>query len=157
MAKAMITLTWCDKHLTDKDEEVPAEQFEWNGRHVDLCGDCATPLLEVQAIFTEYGSTGKRTPTMQTRTVQKAVAGNRVSDPQGCPICGKTYKNRDTLGTHAREQHGKTLAEIDGKPLDHKCRWCDKAYATGQGLSLHERQRHPVEYQEVRKQPAAAK
>ena len=32
MATAMVTLTWCDWHLTEKDEEVPATaQPEFEG------------------------------------------------------------------------------------------------------------------------------
>jgi len=154
----MITLTWCDRHLQDKDEEVPAEQFHWGNQHVDLCEECAGPVLEAAELFTKYGSDGKRTPPPQIRTVKKAQAAQK-DERATCPECGREYLNRGSLGSHARQIHGKSLGALTGSELTHKCRWCDAGYTTGQGQSLHERARHPVEYQQAQqdaKQTAAA-
>jgi C2H2 type zinc finger protein len=144
MAKALITLTWCDRHLTEKDEEVPAEPMpEWaDGWGVDLCAECATPVHEVMALYQRYGAKGKRTPQMTTRPAPKRP-DRQTEGPFTCPQegCGAVLATRGSLGAHGRQIHGVSLGELLGQPLNHKCpeKGCGKAFSTGHGLAVHMR------------------
>lgn len=146
MAKALITLTWCDRHLTDKDEEVPASPMpEMQGWNLDLCSDCSAPLLESLALYERYGAKGKRTPQMTTRPVPKRP-DKGAEGPFPCPAegCGSVLANRDSLGSHVRQIHGKSVGELEGQPLDHQCPDCDRAFTTAVGLSGHVRAAHGI-------------
>jgi hypothetical protein len=139
MATELITHTLCDRHLQDKDERVPATQYtSTSGMLVDLCDDCAGPLAAAEAVFQAYGSQGRRARAPR----KQAQAG----DPGAitCPDCGKTYNTRNSLGAHARNVHGKTVAAMLGEPTPHKCtvKGCGKTFSTPQALGLHARS-HP--------------
>lgn len=147
MATAMVTLTWCDRHLSDKDEEVPATAMpEIQGAQLDLCDDCAAPLMEALALYEAYGSKGQRTPKLAS--VRKRAAAPRAradSVPAAgglpCPkaLCDSVLRNRASLGAHARQNHGMTLGQLEGKPVAFTCETCGAGFTTKQGIKLHER------------------
>lgn len=151
MATAMVTLTWCDRHLTDKDEEVPGSSMPpVNGAQLDLCDECALPLMEALALYERYGSKGKRTPQLAA-VKRRAAAPQKPARPDQTPVegglpcpqpdCESVLKNRSSLGAHARQDHGVTLGELEGKPITHTCdvKGCGKGFTTLQGFTLHQR------------------
>lgn len=148
MAIALITLTWCDRHLADKDEEVPAEPMPvLDGYGLDLCSECAAPILEVLAAYEKYGSKGDRTPRpprkIKRPTPAKAVAAASapMSDSHVCPECEGSYASRQSLASHTRNVHDKSLAELEGRPTPYHCS-CGKNFAAPPGLALHVK-KHP--------------
>src|SRR5262245_40650659 len=144
MAKALITLTWCDRHLTEKDEEVPAEPMpEWADKwQVDLCAECAVVVLEARALYEQYGAKGKRTAEVTTKPVPRRP-DQAADGPYTCPQkgCGSVLVNKQSLGAHARQTHGMTVGELLGQPLKFKCD-CGRGFTTGQGLAAHQRSAH---------------
>ena len=151
MAKAMVTLTWCDRCLTDNDTETPARPMpEVQGMNLDLCDGCAAPLLEALAMYERYGARGKRTPTLAAVTKRKAAAkpgkdatvvpANAV-ETFICPDagCGAVLGSRQSLGAHARQIHHVTLGELEGKPIIETCAECGAGFTTHQGITLHQR------------------
>lgn len=143
MATALVTLTWCDKHLAEKDEEVPAVPMpEWSGLNVDLCEKCAEPILVARALYTDYGSKGQRTPKPpRRRNARAAVATPEAATdpPHVCPECGNTLGFRHTLVQHVRNVHGKYLLEMEGKPLPYECDTCGRRVPTPGALALHQK------------------
>lgn len=145
----MVTLTWCDRHLIEKDEEVPASSMpEIQGANLDLCDDCAGPLMEALALYEQYGSKGKRTPKLATvrkraEAAAAAVPAKARPVPGGLacpdPDCDSVLTNRQSLGAHARQIHSKTLGELEGKPIAHVCPDCGAGFTTNQGITLHAR------------------
>lgn len=136
MARELVTLIWCDKHQQEKDEQVAGRTYEIGAYSVDLCESCAKPVIQSQQLAELYGAKGERTRR------QKAD-GRGTDDPQTCPICGKTAKNRASLGSHGRHMHGMTLGEMEGAELNHPCPHCDRKFSTYQGASVHQRMAHP--------------
>jgi hypothetical protein len=151
MATAMVTLTWCDWHLTEKDTEEPAQRYTWGDLTVDLCEDCAAPIAQALALFTDYGAKGKRTPQLAAvrRRARKASPQATAPTPSvkaadgtyACPDpgCDSVLKSRQSLGAHARQIHGKSLGELEGRPITHTCDECGAGFTTLQGITLHER------------------
>ena len=137
MAIALIQLTWCDRHLQEKNEEVPAEPMpDWGGFNLDLCADCRAPIDEAMALYTEYGSKGKRTKA------PKAVARVIPSDPQpgdhrcpqpGCE--GLSFATRESLGAHGRQLHNMSIGELLGLPLPFTCDECGRKFSSPQGVA----------------------
>ncbi len=160
MATALVTLTWCDQHLAEKDEEIPATTMPpWaDGLSVDLCDECAAPVLAARALAEHYGSKTDRTPKPPKR-VRAAARRNGASTAErpadwdgratrsgkpalyGCPKCDGGFASRQSLAAHARNVHDLTLGELEGKATPHKCSepGCGRAFTTPQGLALHER------------------
>lgn len=138
MAKAMITLTWCDYCLTEKDLEIPAQEFQVGGFQVDLCEEHALPLVESQKLAETYGSKGKRTPTLAGPPPTARV------DQLPCPVpgCGKAYGGRASLGAHVRAAHGITVGEAEGKPIVARCEEHNQGFTTQAGYALHISQKH---------------
>lgn len=144
----MVTLTWCDRHLADKDEQVPASAMpEIQGAQLDLCDDCAAPLLEVLALYETYGSKGQRTPKLASVRKRAAAAPGKPASAQPVPgglpcpkaLCDSVLVDRASLGAHARQTHGVTLGELEGRPVTHTCEECGRGFTTLQGISLHQR------------------
>jgi hypothetical protein len=172
VAIALITLTWCDRHLSEKDEEVPAGPMPaWaDGLNVDLCPECAAPYVEARKLAEEYGSKGDRTSSPQKRTRAKTAAP--APAPTGkvtsrglpathiCPAkdCGAGLSSRPSLAAHARQTHKTSLPALEGKPATYKCdqRGCGRAFSSPQAIALHRKQTHKLTGA-VTQQPAAAK
>ena len=149
MAREMVTLTWCDFHLTEHDEEVEASHFTWDELEVDLCPECAAPLAAAQLMFEKYGSKGPRT---------MAPPGSKALGSYPCPApgCGSVLVNRPSLGAHARQMHGVTLGELEGKPIAHTCEECGRGFTTLQGIRLHLRKhRREAASRKPQQRPAA--
>lgn len=140
----MVTLTWCDWHLTEKDEEVPATAMpEFEGMGLDLCEPCAGQVAAMRAFYELYGSKGSRTMRVPRSKLQVAAAGAMV-EKRGqvlCPSpgCGKTYKNRGSLGAHVRQDHATTLPLLEGKPATEVCETCGQKFASKQAIGMHQR------------------
>lgn len=138
MATAMVTLRWCDKHLTEKDEEVPADPMPaWaDGWQVDLCTECAGPIIAARELTETYGAKGERTPQMVKRP---KVRPDQASYPCPAEGCGSVLSNRSSLGAHARQKHGVTIGELEGRELTHTCPDCGQGFTTPQGVAVHAR------------------
>ena len=138
MATELITLTYCDIHLQDKDEQVPGQAypgFEGSGQSIDLCEECAQVRIAVQVMYDTYGAKGKRTQRPQRQS--KAGDPGAISCPR--PDCDGTAKNQDSLASHARHVHGVSLAQLMGKPTPFACEveGCGRAFSTPAGLGRH--------------------
>lgn len=144
MAKAMVTLTFCDVCLAEKDLEVTGQAYELGGYGVDLCPEHALPLVESTTLAQTYGSKGKRTPTiaMPRHTASQALGAEGTPCP--IPDCGSVLGGRQSLGAHVRQQHGMTLGEAEGKPILATCETCGARFTTQHGHTLHMRQKHPA-------------
>jgi len=144
MAKAMITLTWCDYCLTEKDLEIPAQGFQVGDFQVDLCEEHALPLLESQKLAETYGSKGKRTPTLAGPPPKPTAREALGIDPLACPVpgCGKSFGGRQSLGAHTRTEHGISLGEAEGKPIVARCEEHSQGFTTQAGYALHISQKH---------------
>lgn len=146
MARAMITLTWCDWCLTEKDLETPATAMpELDGFQVDLCEEHAAPFREARQLAEHYGSKGKRTPSLATPAKVSAREALGI-DPLRCPVpdCGdeKGFSGRQSLSTHVRQTHGISLGEAEGKPIVARCEEHDRGFTTQAGYALHLSQKH---------------
>lgn len=146
MATELVTRIWCDIHLTDKDEHEPATTYTWDKRQLDLCDDCAGPILEVLRLFSDYGSDGKRTRAPKGKG--GAPVGTKHAQPGDpdavtCPDCGKAFKNKGSLGSHGRHVHKKNMGELLGVNRPYPCGVCDKTFATPQGAGAHRVRSHP--------------
>jgi len=167
VATALVTLTWCDRHLSDKDEEVPATPMpDVQGYGLDLCEECAEPLLAQLALYQRYGAKGDRTPKPSKRTAAAVAAAapvetTRAGKPAAhtCPGCQHLFTSRASLAAHARKDHGKSLPELEGKPVPFKCdqRGCGRAFASVQAIALHRKQAHGLAGAGANQKPAAAK
>ena len=144
MARAMVTLTWCDQCLEDDDQETPAAPMpELEGIGVDLCEAHAAPVVALRELYQHYGSKGPRTMRAPRSRLQVAAAG-AMAETQGrvmCPGpgCGKLYKNRGSLGAHVRSDHHTTLPLLEGKPATETCPDCGQKFASRQALGMHAR------------------
>lgn len=136
MAKELVTLTWCDLHLAEKDEQVEATTWHLGKGQVDLCAECAQPFQDAQALVDSYGAVGKRTRTKGKQSGPE--------DPQTCPVCGKVAKNRDSLASHGRHIHKMNLGELLGDKQDYACPVCGKKFSTPQGAGAHRARSHPA-------------
>jgi hypothetical protein len=137
MAAELVTLIYCDRHLVEKDEKVPGETFTWDKLTVDLCEECAGPIAQASALFADYGAKGKR-----TRLPKKQA---QPSDPDvlKCPECGKLASNRDSLASHGRQYHDKSLSQLLGEDTPYQCDICPRAFGTVQGRAAHRARTHP--------------
>ena len=136
MAKAMVTLTWCDIHL-ELDEQVPGQPMpELDGYQLDLCAICAEPIAAARKLYQDYGSKGARTIRPPKGSVQQLAA---VEPTHACPVCQKHYKNRGSLAAHVRTQHETSLQVVEGKPATVPCETCGGMFATQQALQMHQR------------------
>lgn len=135
MAKEQVILTWCDRHLSEKDEQVKGDTYTWGKQNVDLCEECAGPLVEARQLFDTFGAVGSRTkaPKKQSGEV----------DPHTCPVCGMVAKNRSALGSHGRSQHSMSIGEMEGKELPYTCDVCQRGFSTPQGAAAHRARSHP--------------
>jgi hypothetical protein len=145
VATEIRTDRWCDWHLTERDEKVPAEAVTlaltvsgdqpgtW---HVDLCADCLGPFLNVAEVARDYGAdrpslNGTPTPTPA------------ADEPRPCPICGKRPK---FLRSHLRNIHDMTMAAVfpDEYPDARPCEDCGEPFVDLRALTQHRRKRHPA-------------
>ena len=125
MATAMLTVRYCDRCLTEKDEQVPADAMpDVQGMNLDLCAEHAAPLMEALAVYERYGAKGDRT---MRAPLQLTPSGKRRRG-QGdltCPGCGRTgYLNRGSLSAHVRQTHDTSLSVLEGRPADVVCDDC---------------------------------
>jgi hypothetical protein len=140
MATELRTLTWCDVHQQEKDEQEPGHCYEIGGRQVDLCNECAGPFLAAAQLAAEYGRKPRR--SHRAKTEEKPADLVSPVDPLVCPECGKgPYVHLQSLSSHARAAHGMSRAQILGKETPYTCsqRGCGRVFSTPQGLALHER------------------
>jgi hypothetical protein len=133
----MVTLTWCDVHLTEHDEERPAHPFTWDEYQLDLCEECLPTIAAARIMFEKYGSKGPRTLAPSAVVRKGKQPGGLLSCP--APDCGSVLGNRASLGAHARQIHGMTLGELEGRPVAHTCEECGQGFTTYQGITLHTR------------------
>lgn len=133
MATTVEIHRWCDIHLAEKDEQVPGEQYTltmaMNGGRpqtltVDLCADCTGPLEGAQELLSAYGRKPQDGAAQGTTRSKRAKPTKASAEAQPdadaaaaglvCPECGHTSTSRKGLAHHARNMHGKPLAELEG-------------------------------------------
>jgi uncharacterized C2H2 Zn-finger protein len=148
MAQQIVTL--CDVHLADDIEE-PGRPWSVTIQQpggkptsytLDVCEEHGKPLAELVGFLRELG-----------RPVAATVGS--PEDGATCPTCGKELKNRGTLSTHVRQQHGTTLTELTGgaprassadpgASSDYVCPECGDTFSSPQGIGVHRSKKHGV-------------
>jgi hypothetical protein len=94
MAEEVVVKIWCDKCLADHDKKTEAEPIRVNGSRVDLCPECAKPILATLGLLEALGR----------KDGQPLVSG-----PAMCPVCGKgPFKGDQGLSMHTTRAHNKT-------------------------------------------------
>ena len=136
MAQTIVTL--CDLHL-GQGVETNGQTYtvtlslpdgsKTQTRELDLCPECSKVVTDLALVLAEHG-----------RVVEQDLS-QRV-----CPTCGFLSQTPVGLASHARSQHGATLAELRGRPLPYACEVpdCGKSFATPQGRGAHKARAHKV-------------
>lgn len=111
MARKIVVL--CDIHLSEHDEEVEAvkeETISFGGmkpRIIAVCAECDREFIEpLKVLITEVGQIAD--------SPSHALPAQKVPAPKdfSCPSCGREYKYKKSLRTHAQEVHGVTLSDL---------------------------------------------
>ena len=144
MATQIITRTLCDFCQADEVEttdDVETVLVAINGQRweVDGCKPHRQPLLDLADTLAEHG----RKVPMRAEIAPDGSA--RVE----CPACHKSYKNRASLGSHARQDHGLTLGQLEGRDTGKSftCDECQREFDTPQGYAVHRNRAHGVKAQ----------
>lgn len=151
---AQVISVICDGSIHE-GQEVPGRAYSlgvqvpggspWEWVAIDLCDDCAKPLLDLTTELVDLGRPGGR----------PAEGSPSSTGPVTCSICGGIHKNRASLGAHYRTQHGKTLGEVEGGPATKDgpragtqvpltCPECGGTYRGPQGLGSHRARTHGI-------------
>lgn len=120
--KEVKIVAWCD-HEEHEFVDTPAEATntfkvavdDGYPREIDLCDEHVTPFIEVFTVLEERGTTitgAAKKPGPKSPGVKKGGRKHENLPNPPCPDCGQQYTSRESLGSHARDQHGKTLAEL---------------------------------------------
>lgn len=161
MATELITRIWCDRHLSEKDEQVtgrswallvsgPEQPAQRTPRTVDLCEDCAQDLglAAVRDLIDEYGldGSGHRGKPKGAASRAAAPAPARTAESEiSCPDCDHVAASRSNLAAHGRRAHGKTIAELLGEPTPFVCPVCGQGFGLAQSMALHRTRTHADE------------
>lgn len=151
---------FCDVHQS-RDEDVPGKSYDLALRPnagtftfatVDLCDACAKPLLDVFGEMVEVGREFDGNPLELRPGKAKSSPVGRPAKSTTCPACGHAFGSRGSLRAHARDVHGKTVAELEqGDAADvHTCPHCGGVYERSQGLAAHVRAAHPTEFADAK-------
>jgi hypothetical protein len=165
VARQVIVRVLCDPCLaaeveTDGLELPPLKLAEISGkpRVITLCEvhrkEFYEPFLEIlqelgQPVDEDGNASGPRghyRPRSRAVSPDAAVGKPAVETPDGiaCPSCGHVSPNRSALSAHTRDQHGKTLAELEGKPLPYACQECGDKFESAKGRGAHRFHVHGV-------------
>lgn len=144
MATQVITRTLCDYCQHDDGVETPEsdrvlitignDEYE-----LDACPKHLKPVIDLKASLDEVA---RKVPHRHRRATKAATTSANADPVDGgivCPECSVVLKNRGSLAAHVRDKHGKTLPELEGKPLTHECPTCGQRFASGGGLAAHSR------------------
>jgi len=158
MAQRIVTI--CDVHARD---DVDHEGQTWtvmvqgpdDGKprtwEIDLCADEGKPLDDLATMLGEVGRLvdGPRRyakgATAARQLAHAAQVRTATAAPEwACPVPGggKVPKNRGSLQSHVRNQHGISLAEALGQPLPYACEACGRKFSHPTGLAAHRRAAH---------------
>lgn len=144
MATQIITRTLCDFCQADDVETPDAERIvitindeRWE---IDVCKTHGKPLSDFADTLGEYA---RKVPV----GVLAASQPGDESKPAVCPLCGKTYRNRSSLGSHGRQQHNMTIGQLFGRDtgVSLTCEDCGRTFDTKQGIAVHRQRLHPQE------------
>lgn len=164
MARQIVIHTWCDIHLADGEnvegqETPPLSLVPGTPRILALCEVHQKELLEpLVAALAELGQPveGQAAPAPSTRQ-ERGYAGRTDEDRAPCPICGKVSLNRRALSSHTRQQHHKTLGQVEEEyrgqgqgqgqgqeplTLEYQCPQCEFRSSKPQGIGAHRVARH---------------
>lgn len=147
MAREIITRVLCDRHLNDKDEAVEARTFvlaiaNRPPHEMDLCTDCAGPVVEVLQMLNDYGRPfGAPVKTPRTGTPRSPMD---PADRVKCPACDHTSPSEPSARTHAVTVHKRTLAQLRGEPTPFPCEFegCPMEYPNNTARYQHMAQSH---------------
>lgn len=146
MAKTIVT--FCDRHLGDHDEEVPAVALrvafgDSAPVEIDLCEECRKELVDPLADFlSEHGQ-----PTVRPKN-----AAGRTPCP--VPGCGASYKQNKGLKNHLATVHADAVQDgmVAGNPVpigadpqaegQYACPDCERSFLTPQGVGAHRSRAH---------------
>lgn len=149
MARELRTFIWCDRHQTEKDEQVEGVEYKVSlGRSgllvMDLCDQCASPVAEVAELLSSYGRKADKAAT-EPAASQSTRRGR--GGPHKCPMAGCDYPggpSRGALDQHLRAHHDTTLAVMDGAPkVPCTMSGCSVELTGPSGWISHWKARHP--------------
>lgn len=169
MAQTIVTL--CDVCLLhDNGRETPGQTWTLTvaapgGKAVpmaiDVCEDHGKPYRVLLDHLTEDGRRADRAralPGVTGAARASATAGadpRTIPAPEGlrCPAdgCAHVARTPGGLATHTRTQHGRSVAELEGRsslpcPVD----GCDRTFMGGQGRAVHLSRAHGMTTDEAR-------
>lgn len=156
MARQVEVKVLCDPCMA-RDQEAAGEEFT-----ISLQGDkplvvafCEPhrkefydPIVDALAIYGEKASADMLSGKAKRQTYP-SVRAERGSGEHACPVegCTKAYAWRGSLRTHVQDEHGTTLAVLEGRTGSetvYKCEveGCGRAFDSAQGLALHTTRLH---------------
>ena len=119
MAREIIQRVWCDPCLINSEGEEHSDATEtvitvgsMKPRNLALCDRHAKEMLDPLVEVLKEVAIAE--PAVQARVATAVAPSDRIT----CAECGRTLKNRGSLGSHVRNGHGFTLAEYWGKHPD---------------------------------------
>lgn len=144
MATQIEVTKWCDVHLYEHNENVPAETIALpvpgTVRTVELCTECEERILgPVRKIYDEYGA------KPDARNTPLPSRGGKA--PAVCPECGSQHPDVSLMRAHVKRIHKDKAADIldlHGKGYVCTQEGCDFEAIRPQGLGAHLRQAHGI-------------
>ena len=153
MAQTIVTL--CDPCLMEGKE---APGLTWGlvvtvpgakpaPYEIDVCDMHAEPYRVLVAHLGEDGRRADRKRPLPT--AQAAPGAGPKAQPvaagagHACPVCGHVLGAKGGLRSHVQNEHGKTLAEVEGKAaIPCVAPDCDRHFSGWQGVASHLRITH---------------
>jgi hypothetical protein len=137
---AQVIETYCDQHLENGEQvrgqtwrvEVKVPGSRAVAYEVDLCVDCAKPIVALQEALADQG----RRPSAKRGPVPAEAFEAQQRGENQCPVCDKVLANHKSLQSHVRQQHEQTLAQALGEETPYVCS-CGREFTTPQGLGVH--------------------
>jgi hypothetical protein len=147
VATELIQRRWCDYHLREKDERVPASAWramfaaadsDTEPMLMDLCSDCvdqfAGPLSDLMDKLRAKRQ-GQRTHD---------APGQKTSARFPCPVCNAEY-TKGGLKHHVELEHQLTIGQaalrvgqtLEGGSIEFVCRECEAGFHRPQAYAQH--------------------
>lgn len=153
MAQTIVTL--CDPCLME-GKEAPASTWgiavsvpgaKAAPYEIDVCDMHAEPY---RVLLRHLGEDGRRADRKRPLPTTVAPGGTAAkAQPSGspgafpCPVCGHVLNAKGGLRSHVQNEHGKTLAEVEGKAaIPCVVDDCDRHFSGYQGVASHLRITH---------------
>ena len=136
-------MTLCEVHRKEFYDPF-AELLAKLGQPVDDEGNASKPRGPYKKRKKSASSDSSSSSEEEPAPAQEETPAVETAEGIACPTCGHVSPNRAALSAHTRTQHGKTLAELEGKPLPFSCPECGDHFSTAKGQGAHRFRVHGV-------------